>query len=66
MGMEHYWNDRDRVKPLYLEKNCPSSTPSTINPKHTGLTMNTGLHGEQLVTEQWQGPVYSDSLSVKR
>ena len=41
----------DRVKPQHLEKTCSSSTLSTTNLKQTGLTMNTGLHCERLVTK---------------
>ena len=56
MSTEHYWNDGDRVKPWHLEKTCPNSTLSTTNPKQTGLTKNTGLHGDWLVTSNGEAP----------
>jgi hypothetical protein len=39
--MEHWWNDTDRGKPKYWEKNL-----SNRNPTYTSLESNPGLHSE--------------------
>ena len=42
MGMEHWWNDTDRVKLKYWEINCHRDTLSTTNLTRTDLGSNPG------------------------
>jgi hypothetical protein len=45
---EHLWNDTDRGKPKYAEKNVShtSATLSTTNPTQTALGSKPGVGGE--------------------
>jgi hypothetical protein len=44
-NMEHWWNDIDRGKPKYLEKNLPTATLSTTYSTWTDLGVNPGFCG---------------------
>jgi hypothetical protein len=37
MNMEHWWNDRDRVKPKYWKKNLIPLQPANKNPTCAGM-----------------------------
>jgi hypothetical protein len=48
-----WWNDIDREKPKKKKrrrKTCSSATVSTTNPTRIDPGMNSGFHGERLVT----------------
>jgi hypothetical protein len=47
MSMEHLWNDADRLKHKYSEKNYPSAILSTKKPVGTNLGSNLPLYGKK-------------------
>jgi len=50
--MEHQWNDIDRAKLQYSEKNCLNATLVTTNLTWPGLVLNPGLCSESPVTNR--------------
>jgi hypothetical protein len=49
--MEHWWNDTDRGKLKYFEKNTCNATLSTTNTIWFGLGLKPGLHDDRLVCQ---------------
>jgi hypothetical protein len=47
MNMEHWWNDRDRVKPKYWKKNLIPLQPANKNPTWAGMAWKMGLQNGQ-------------------
>ena len=47
MSMEQWWNDTDRGKLKYWDKECIDATLSTKNPTYTDLGLNPRLRGDR-------------------
>jgi len=50
MNVEHWWNDNDREKLEFLEKNLYQCHCVPTNPMWTGLRLKPGLHGDRPAT----------------
>ena len=50
MNVEHWWNDTDREKLKFLEKNLFQCHCVPTNPTWTSLRLKPGLHGDRPAT----------------